>query len=53
MSQITESDVKTEVGEWIDQNWDLSLPLPNGGNLWLTPDSRTPCSVKKLEEEVG
>ena len=54
MSQITESDVKTEVGEWIDQNWDPELTV---AQWWqLMADARlthTMLSVKKLEEEVG
>ena len=49
MSQITESDVKTEVGEWIDQNWDPELTV---AQWWqLMADAR--LSHTMLSEEAG
>ena len=49
MSQITESDVKTEVGEWIDQNWDPDLTV---AQWWqLMADAR--LSHTMLNEEAG
>ena len=49
MSQITESDVKTEVGEWIDQNWDPNLTV---AQWWqLMADAR--LSHTMLTEEAG
>ena len=49
MSQITESDVKTEVAEWIDQNWDPDL---NVAQWWqLMADAR--LSHTMLNEEAG
>ena len=53
MSQISEQEVKTEVSEWIEKNWDPKLTVAEWWQLMPMPDSHIRCFLKKLVGEAG